>query len=440
MAVESTPPHTERREAAVALETRRSFDHDTTVRLLGRARNQQVVFRRVAQPPWLGVCFFVAITILALLTLAGVTFPAIAGSRFLVPFGVALLLASAVGRRLGEDSITIFEHDNRPLISVEQNRRSVRMPLDELAAVSREPPGARPLLELTDVRGSTLRIPLGSWTDEERLLATLADTAERVGAAGDVGDPVAAPKPLWVRPLRISLGLGSFASILVLVYSGSETLVDAPEPVTPSRIEQTAGRTSAPFAAVGACEVYVVPLDRPSEPRVADLAPLLVRSTGVDACVTPSFMLDAAVADEGRRQANVSAVVDRLAPSFRSRWGSRSSTVLGITELDLFSPRRPEWRFVFGSTFGFDRVQGYGLVSTARMGTGDARARRLETMAMRYLGFLHFGFSESSDPTSALYSTILGLDDLDRMRLRFSDPPPSVEELRAARARLVGSG
>jgi hypothetical protein len=190
MAVESTPPHTEKREAAVVLETRRSFDHDTTVRLLGRARNQQVVFRRVAQPPWLGVCFFVAITILALLTLAGVTFPAIAGSRFLVPFGVALLLASAVGRRLGEDSITIFEHDNRPLISVEQNRRSARMPLDELAAVSREPPGARPLLELTDVRGSTLRIPLGSWTDEEHLLATLADTAERVGAAGDVGDPL----------------------------------------------------------------------------------------------------------------------------------------------------------------------------------------------------------------------------------------------------------
>ncbi|MGH3134471.1 MAG: hypothetical protein ACRDNY_12160 [Gaiellaceae bacterium] len=79
------------------------------------------------------------------------------------------------------------------------------------------------------------------------------------------------------------------------------------------------------------------------------------------------------------------------------------------------------------------------MISTARMGSGEDRFQRLETMTMRYLGFLYFGFPPSPEPDSALYETILGLPDLDRMRPQYSDPPPTDAELRAARERFLNS-
>ena len=58
-------------------------------------------------------------------------------------------------------------------------------------------------------------------------------------------------------------------------------------------------------------------------------------------------------------------------------------------------------------------------------------------MALRYLGFFHYGLSASSDAESVLGPTILDLGDIDRMQPELSDPPPTHEELRAARERVL---
>jgi hypothetical protein len=71
------------------------------------------------------------------------------------------------------------------------------------------------------------------------------------------------------------------------------------------------------------------------------------------------------------------------------------------------------------------------------MGGGADRLRRLETMAMRYVGFLYYGLSQNPDPASALHPTVLSLDNLDRMRPQFSDPSPTSEQLRDARVRFL---
>jgi hypothetical protein len=44
------------------------------------------------------------------------------------------------------------------------------------------------------------------------------------------------------------------------------------EPVTGPRVRDTAGITADPFSDSNACDVYVVPLDRPSEATSSDLA------------------------------------------------------------------------------------------------------------------------------------------------------------------------
>jgi hypothetical protein len=212
------------------------------------------------------------------------------------------------------------------------------------------------------------------------------------------------------------------------------------DPVTPALLEATAGDTPQPFFESAACDVYVVPMDRESQASAGVVSRSLSRRTSLETCTTSSLRLDVALIDFHRNQLNAGFLMSRLSTAFRSVWGMRASTVIGFTELDMFSPYRPDWGFVFGSGGIIDRPQGYGVISTARMGSGDDRIRRLETMALRYLGFYYFGLPQSSNPTTALYSTIRGLDDLDRMQPQFSVPPPTEAELRAARKLFIHGG
>jgi hypothetical protein len=243
----------------------------------------------------------------------------------------------------------------------------------------------------------------------------------------------------WLRLLVSAL----WPIILVAYLAVRLLLPDGPsdvEPVTRERMRATAGETSQPFAGSPACDVYVVPLDRPSKRSVRRLASSIAQRHELRVCRPPSLYLDVRNIDDQRPQLDAHLVFSQLAQAFRTVWPQRTSTVLAVTELDLFSSSRPDWRFVFGLAGTVEIPQSYGIISTARMGSGDERVRRLETMATRYLGFYYFGLPASSDPTSALYPTILGLGDLDRLRPSFGDPPPTDAELRAARAELLRSG
>lgn len=225
------------------------------------------------------------------------------------------------------------------------------------------------------------------------------------------------------------------AARLLLPEAGSDI-----EPVTRESIRATAGETSQPFARSRACDVYVVPLDRPSKRFVLRLTSSLTRNHRLSVCRTPSLYLDPRNVDDQRPQLDAQLVFSQLATAFRTIWPQRTSTVLAVTTHDLFSSGRADWRFVFGFAGTVDIPQAYGVISTARMGAGEDRIRRLEVMATRYLGFYYFGLPTNGDPTSALYPTILGLDDLDRLRPEFSSPPPTEAELRAARADFIRSG
>jgi hypothetical protein len=251
-------------------------------------------------------------------------------------------------------------------------------------------------------------------------------------------DPREASTRRWRRLLVLAWPL------VLLVYLAATILLPRldtdVEPVTRDRVRSTAGVTGQPFADSPACGIYVVPLDAPSKPRARALTPVLARKTRQRVCTTPSMYLDPRLVDDQRPQLDAALTFSTLAQAFRSVRPYRTSTILGVTELDLFSSHRPEWRFVFGFAGTVDIPQGYGIISTARMGSGTDRARRLETMAMRYVGFYYFGLPESTDPRSALYPSILGLDDLDRMQPQFSSPPPTAAALRAARTRFLDGG
>ena len=74
---------------------------------------------------------------------------------------------------------------------------------------------------------------------------------------------------------------------------------------------------------------------------------------------------------------------------------------------------------------------------SAQSGDGEARARRLETMAVRMVGQHYYGLQPSDDPMSALYEGLTSRNDLDRMQPEYSDPPLTQMELFEARARYL---
>jgi hypothetical protein len=254
-----------------------------------------------------------------------------------------------------------------------------------------------------------------------------------------VRPPRTAPSRRWTRLRWIArlAPIAVFITVLVVNLVQSVGGTQKPRGVTPDEIRSTAGLTVAPFVGTRACDVYVVPLDQPSEAESAAVTRFLARNAHVASCVTPSLALSPEMLDGVRHQVNAGLLIDRLIDAFRPVWHTRPSTILGVTALDVYWPPRPDWSFAFAGYTSVGHTQGYAAVSSARMGQGSAWRRRLETIAMRYVGFLYFGLRTSSDEHSALYPTLLGLDDLDRMRPQFGEPPLSARELRRARARFL---
>jgi hypothetical protein len=403
-----------------------------------RARSRDTLtFSAASHPPLAAACFALVLALTAVLVLAGFDL----GSELLTYFvalGAAFVLSSLVGRLRPESVVEISEGSNGRELRLWHGRRAAEIHLDELASVRWEHDVGHPTLTLTDLRGASLTIPLGTWTDEERLLEELEAAARAAGASGSVGHAVPVRKPPWIAPTRFAAAAVTALALFALVV---ELRDDEPavERVTPTRIEATSGGTTSPFAGSRPCSVYVVPLDRPSEERANDIARALTRFP-VLPCAMPSLALDTRALEPEREQLDGSILAGSLSELFVAEWKERPSTIIGITEHDLFSSADPSLRFVFGFAFGNLDLQGFAAISTARMGSGEARMRRLETMVVRYVGLHYFGLEPSEDSTSALYRTITGRADLDRMRPELAEPPPSQIDLRNARAQFLFGG
>ncbi|MDQ3672078.1 MAG: hypothetical protein M3364_06535 [Actinomycetota bacterium] len=238
------------------------------------------------------------------------------------------------------------------------------------------------------------------------------------------------------RLLEVVVGvlvLGGILGGLAVLFERDSSSVPRFAPVTSERVELTLGATIQPFAADRACGVYVVPVDVPSQEVAIRLASALSRRVPVEVCATSSFRLDLAAVDHRRRQLDAVIVSDQLARAFQDARGIVPATIVSVTALDIYSSAFAEDEFDFGVAKRFPQKQGFAVVSTARMGEDESLFRRLETMAMRYVGLLYFGLPESSSPSSALGPAPGSLEELDLREPQFSAPPPSSAELLEAR-------
>ena len=243
-------------------------------------------------------------------------------------------------------------------------------------------------------------------------------------------------------PARRDRGLPMVVAVLALGVAIAALAIlvrddDAPDsgvpPVTSELLEATLGATAQPFAPDRVCDVYVVPVDSESESVAKRLARALPSRVPVRACTTSSFRVDSAALDFRRGQLDGVVVTDQLSLAFQQARGVAPATVVGVTALDTYSSTFATDSFDFGVAKRFPQKQGFAVVSTARMESGEDRFSRLETMALRYVGLLYYGLPESSSTTSALGPAPRSLEELDLLEPQLSDPPPSNAELDASR-------
>lgn len=172
-------------------------------------------------------------------------------------------------------------------------------------------------------------------------------------------------------------------------------------------------------SAVGARLVQFVPLGRFSRSEAATLARYFGRRLGLDTSLQSSLPIPRSTFDRMRKQYVAEAVVDLL---LARRAAGSQVVLIGLTREDMYIRGEP-WRFAFS----IRNPRGFALVSRARMDprslglTPDPglRMRRLQKMVAKNIGALVYGYRLSKNPRSAMFDTILSVDDLDFMTEEF---------------------
>jgi predicted Zn-dependent protease len=96
------------------------------------------------------------------------------------------------------------------------------------------------------------------------------------------------------------------------------------------------------------------------------------------------------------------------------------AVLIGLTVVDLYDSTS-HFRYVFGVKGNASNPK--AVLSTLRMDprfysepADDALlAARARKLLSKYIGLLYYGLSPSSDPTSPMFDSILGPDDVDAM-------------------------
>jgi predicted Zn-dependent protease len=92
--------------------------------------------------------------------------------------------------------------------------------------------------------------------------------------------------------------------------------------------------------------------------------------------------------------------------------------VIGVTAPDMYVNA-----LTLNFAFAYHEGDRFAVLSTARMdptwfadpANPDLLRKRLRKAATRMIGFLHYGYRETTDRRSVMFGPVLGIDDLDRL-------------------------
>lgn len=181
---------------------------------------------------------------------------------------------------------------------------------------------------------------------------------------------------------------------------------------------QSLGRDSCDGSSKRIC---LVPLGQISSTLIQRLADYYRNQYGLTVAVLAPRAVPAELANPLREQVDATALIDYMRKLSGDAASDPQAVLVGLTPVDLYD-ETSHFRYVFG--FKETPADPKAVISTFRMNAetyGEpsndellfSRARKLLS---KYIGLLFYDLPSSSDPTSPLYNSILGPDDLDRMQ------------------------
>jgi len=149
------------------------------------------------------------------------------------------------------------------------------------------------------------------------------------------------------------------------------------------------------------------------------LADYYHRRFGLEIPILKSIAVSVTAEDENRRQLVAKKLIGDLRNAFPELAADPKAILIGFTSLDMY-PAAKQWRFAFGWRDANTRT---AVVSTARMSLhyrgqpfwGTSVKVRLRKMVTKDIGILYYGLSQSDNPKSVLYNSILGIQELDAL-------------------------
>ena len=217
---------------------------------------------------------------------------------------------------------------------------------------------------------------------------------------------------------------GCYAASVAFVIIASDEIYDVPcsgSDLQSCLDEQTALRSLSSTSCEGfERRVCLAPLGEVSPELVEHLVGYYEDEYGISITVLTPKPIPDGMANRERGQIDVQDLMDYMATLFPTAARDPDAILIGVTPVDMYD-RTSHYRFLFGARD--TEVTPRAVVSTARLnvkffGIGEgkdvtfSRARKLFT---KNIGLLYYGLSDSDDPDSPLYNSILSTTDLDRM-------------------------
>ena len=216
-----------------------------------------------------------------------------------------------------------------------------------------------------------------------------------------------------VRPVMRHAAVAGLGTLVIVATAGAAKIGPA---------------TAAPHSPSAARPVTFVPIGSFPRRDAAALARYFGRRLGLRTSVGSRAPLPRSAFNRARNQYVAEELIEVL-----HRPVGDPRVVIGLTAEDIYTRDKPYWRFAFS----IRSTNGFAIVSRARMDPvflglnpdPGLRNRRLQKMVLKTIGVL----AQSPNPRSALYDSILGVDDLDYMTQEFRPQAPS-----AARRNWLG--
>jgi predicted Zn-dependent protease len=165
--------------------------------------------------------------------------------------------------------------------------------------------------------------------------------------------------------------------------------------------------------------ICIVPLGQVPVELIHHLADHYRTVYAVDVRVTRPLGIPTDMAEPLRQQVDASRLINYMIGAFPA-YANPDAVFIGVTVLDIYNSEQ-HYRYLLGVKRSY--VDPIGVVSTFRMDPamyGEPKNQelfysRVRKMTSKYVGMLFFGVPVSQDPTSPMYDSIGGPDDLDAM-------------------------